>query len=174
MIASAAGEKPFDDLMRDEVFCPIGMNDTRPERRGPTAGRARGYRRTEDGFARSEQRTIDIVGAGDLVSTVDDLAKWDRALDDDRFLPSSLRSAMLTPYVTGQYGGVGYGWFFRTGNDGRKVQFHSGDGAGFRAWNHRYPELGLTVIVLSNVGEHNSSWLAVLRDAITNAIASTE
>jgi CubicO group peptidase (beta-lactamase class C family) len=170
MIASAAGGRPFDELMRDEVFCPLGMNDTQPERRGPIAGRARGYRRTEDGFKLWEQRTIDIVGAGDLVTTVDDLAKWDRAFSDDRFLPSSLRSAMLTPYVTGKYGGVGYGWFTRIGNDGRRLYFHSGDGAGFRAWNYRLPESGLAVIVVSNVGESNSSWMARLLSAITSSI----
>jgi D-alanyl-D-alanine carboxypeptidase len=170
MIASAATGRPFDELMREEVFCPLGMNDTLPERGAPIAGRARGYRRTDDGFAPQEQKTIDVVGAGDLVSTVDDLAKWDRALNDDRFIPSSLRSAMLTPSVTGKYGGVGYGWFLRTGDDGRQLQFHSGDGAGFRAWNYRVSEAGLTIIVLSNVGEHDSSWLTALRGAITKAL----
>lgn len=170
MIATAATGRPFDELMRDEVFCPLGMNDTKPERDVPIAGRARGYRRTEDGFAPQEQKTIDIVGAGDLVSTVDDLARWDRALSDDRFLPSSFRSAMLTPYVTGKFGGVGYGWFFRTGNDGRQLLFHAGDGAGFRAWNYRISEAGLTIIVLSNVGEHEASWVTALRAAITQAV----
>jgi D-alanyl-D-alanine carboxypeptidase len=173
MIASAATGRPFDALMRDEVFCPLGMDDTQPERGSPIAGRARGYRRTADGFAPQEQKTIDIVGAGDLVSTVDDLAKWDRAMSDDRFLPSSLRSAMLTSHVTGKYGGVGYGWFLRTDEDGRRWQFHSGDGAGFRAWNYRIPEAGLSIIVFSNIGEHDSSWLAALRDAIIRAIDFT-
>jgi D-alanyl-D-alanine carboxypeptidase len=174
MIASAAGGRPFDELMADEVFCPLGMDYTKPERRGPVAGRARGYRRTEEGFALSEQRTIDIVGAGDLVSTVDDLAKWDGALWDDRFLPSSLRSAMFTPHVSGKNAKVGYGWFLRTGKDGRQLQFHSGHGAGFRAWNYRLPELGLTVIVLSNVAEQDSSWVIALVDAITMAIVRTD
>ena len=170
MIASAATGKPFDELMRDEVFCPLGMKNTKPERGGPVAGRARGYRRTEEGFAPQEQKTIDIVGAGDLVSTVDDLATWNRALSDDCFLPSSLRSAMLTPYVTGKHGGVGYGWFFRTGDDGRQLQFHAGDGAGFRAWNYRISEGGVTIIVLSNIGEHDAKWVTALRGAVTKAI----
>lgn len=174
MIASAAGGRPFDALMRDEVFCPLGMNHTQPQRREAIAGRARGYRRTDDGFTLWEQRAIDIVGAGDVVSTVDDLAKWDRALNDDRFLPASLRSAMLTPYVTGRFGGVGYSWFFRTGNDGKPLQFHSGSGAGFRAWNYRAPESGLTVIVLSNVGESDAAWVIALLDAITKATAAAE
>jgi CubicO group peptidase (beta-lactamase class C family) len=165
MIATSATGKPFDELMRAEVFCPLDMQQTRPERGERVPGRARGYRRTADGFALWEQRTIDIVGAGDLVTTVDDLAKWNNALRDDRFLPASLRKAQLTPYVTGKYGGVGYGWFFREQN-GQPLQFHNGDGAGFRAWNNQAPGLGLTMIVLSNVGESEAAWVRALLDAV--------
>lgn len=171
-IASAAGGRPFDDLLRDEVLCPLGMADTVPERLVPTSGRARGYRRTANGFVLSEQKTIDILGAGDLVSTVDDLAKWDHAMRDDSFLPASLRAAMLTPYLTGKLGDVGYGWFFRPTSDGRVLQFHSGSGAGFRAWNYREPESGLTVIVLSNIEEQDSSWVRALLDTIMTEIGA--
>ncbi len=170
MIASSATGKPFDELMRSEVFRPLGMTHTEPERAGRIAGRARGYRRTDDGFALSEQRTVDIVGAGDLVSTVDDLAKWDAALRDDRFLSASLRSAMLKPYASGRLGEVGYGWFLRKSGDGQPMQFHPGSGAGFRAWNYRLPDSGLTVIVLSNVEESGVSWVPALVEAVTKAI----
>jgi hypothetical protein len=47
---------------------------------------------------------------------------------------------------------------------------HAGDGASFRAWNYRVSEAGLTIIVLSNDGEHDSSWLTALRNAIVKAI----
>jgi CubicO group peptidase (beta-lactamase class C family) len=164
--SAAAGGQPFDELLRDKVLCPLGMEDTEPERGERVSGRARGYRRTDAGFALSEQRTVDVVGAGDLVSTVDDLAKWDAALNDDRFLPRSLRAAMLTPYASGRLGDVGYGWFFRKSSDGQPLQFHSGSGAGFRAWNYRIPESGLTVIILSNVEDANATWVRVLVDAV--------
>ena len=167
-IASAAGGRPFDDLMRDEVFCPLGMVNTRPERGVRTPGRARGDSRT---LALKEQGTIDIVGAGDLVSTVDDVAKWDQALNDDRFLPAPLRSAMLTPYVTGKYGEVGYGWFFRNLSDGRRLRFHAGHGAGFRAWNHHQPDLGLTVVILSNIEDAEAAWVRPLVDAVIKEVA---
>jgi len=170
MIATRAGGKPFDQLMRDEVFRPLGMNHTEPERRGPVAGRARGYRRTDNGFEFSEQKTIDIVGAGDLVSTVDDLAKWDEALRDDRFLPAALRSAMFTPYVPGKKGGIGYGWFLRTEDNGRPLQFHSGSGAGFRAWNFRLPNERVAVVVLSNVLFDDSDWVFELLARIETAL----
>ena len=177
MIAAAAGGMPFDELMRDEVFCPLGMERTEPERRGPVAGRARGYRHTEDGFELWEQRTVDIVGAGDLVSTVDDLAKWDEALWDDRFLPAPLRAAMFTSHVAAKTAGIGYGygWFLRTGDDGRPLQWHAGGGAGFRAWNFRLPEARLAVVVLSNVViEDSSGWVFELLARIETATAETK
>jgi len=170
MIAAKAGGRPFDELMRDEVFCSLGMDHTEPERRGPVAGRARGYRRAADGFELSEQKTIDVVGAGDLVSTVDDLAKWDEALGDDRFLPAALRSAMFTPHVPGRKGGIGYGWFLRTGDNGRPLQSHPGSGAGFRAWNYRLPEDRIDVIVLSNVFDDVAAWMPELLARIETAI----
>ncbi|MBL8115695.1 MAG: beta-lactamase family protein [Acidobacteria bacterium] len=151
MIATAATGRPFDELMRVEVFGPLGMTHTVPERGHRVPGRARGYARTETGFELSEQETIDIVGAGDLVSTVDDLARYSEALYDDRFLPAALRKAMLTAYVSGRQGGIGYGWFLRTGKDGKPLQLHSGSGAGFRAWNVRIPESRLSIVILSNV-----------------------
>lgn len=169
-IASAAGGRPFDELMRDEVFCPIGMDHTAPERVGPIAGRARGYHRTDEGLALSEQRTIDIVGAGDLVSTVDDLAKWDDVMTDDRFLPASIRSAMVTPSITGWVGDTGYGWFSRSASNGLRLEYHAGSGAGFRAWNYRVPELGLVMIVLSNVDEQDSTWVRALLDSLMNEV----
>lgn len=160
-IASAAAGRPFDDLMRDEVFCPLGMNDTVAERGTPVPGRAHGYRRTADGFELSEQKTADIVGAGDVVSTVDDLAKWDEALLDDRFLPAAQRTAMFTPYVREPKGWLGYGWFLRT-LDGRPTRSHAGSGGGFRAWNYVLPESRINVIVLSNVADDQSPWVVEL------------
>ncbi len=176
IIASKAGGRPFDDLLRDEVFRPLGLRKTMPERNGiPVAGRARGYARTDTGFALAEQKTTDVVGAGDLVSTADDLARFDASFDDDRFLPAPLRQAMLAPHVEGARGvSIGYGWFLRTSTAGRALQYHTGDGAGFRAFNYRLPDQGLVVVILSNVGEHDVPWVAPLVDRIAAAATSPD
>jgi len=172
MIASKAGGRPFDDLLRDEVLRPLGLTHTVPERDGRRVpGRARGYVRTDEGLRLDEQKTIDIVGAGDIVTTADDLARFDAAFDGDRFLPAPIRDAMLTPHV--QQGNrvvsLGYGWFLRTTEAGREMQYHVGDGAGFRAFHYRFPKERLAIIILSNVGEHDVPWLAPLRDRIVEA-----
>jgi D-alanyl-D-alanine carboxypeptidase len=138
MIAAKAGGRPFDEIVRDEVLRPLGLTHTMPERNGVRVpGRARGFTRTSSGLQLAEQKTIDIVGAGDLVSTAADLARFDAAFDDDRFLPATLREAMLTPHIEGDRGrSIGYGWFLRTSPAGRPLQYHSGAGA---AWTPLFP-----------------------------------
>jgi CubicO group peptidase (beta-lactamase class C family) len=181
-IASAAGGEPFDELMRDEVFCPLGLTDTQPERGVMVAGRARGHRKTAGGIELSEQRTIDIVGAGDLVSTADDLARFDEALDDDRFLPAELRAAMFSPHPPqknwyGSWGEflrtseIGYGWFLRTTEDGQPMQFHTGSGAGFRAFNVRLPRSGIVIVVLSNLASDGPAWVPDLVERVNKVLS---
>ena len=176
MIAAKAAGRSFDELLRDEVLEPLVLKHTQPERGGVrVAGRARGYSRTDDGFKLSEQKTIDIIGAGDLVSTADDLARFTAAFDDDRFLPAPLREAMLTPHVEGKRGAfLGYGWFLRTSDGGRALQYHGGSGAGFRAFNYRLPNERLSIVILSNVDEAELPWVAPLVDRIAGAVSSAE
>jgi CubicO group peptidase (beta-lactamase class C family) len=171
MIAARAGGLPFDELMRREVFGPLGLRNTHPERNGRRVpGRARGYARTDSGLALSEQKTIDIVGAADLVSTADDLAKLDAAFDDDSFLPAAMRAEMLSSHVQGTRGGLGYGWFIRTSDGGRLTQYHTGGGAGFRAYNYRLPNDRLTIVVLSNVYQGELAWLRPMVDRIAETV----
>jgi D-alanyl-D-alanine carboxypeptidase len=175
MIAAKAGGRPFDELLRDEVLRPLGLKHTMPERNGVRVpGRARGYSRTETGLVLKEQKTADIVGAGDVVSTADDLARFDFAFDDDRFLPKELRDAMLTPRVEGKRNAkLGYGWFLRTSDAGRALQYHGGTGAGFRAFNYRLPKERLAVVILSNIDESELPWIAPLVDRIADAVSSS-
>jgi CubicO group peptidase (beta-lactamase class C family) len=174
MIAAKAGGRPFDDLLRDEVFRPLGLAHTVPERNGVRVpGRARGYRRTEQGLELAEQKTIDIVGAGDMVTTAGDLLRFSAAFDGDRFLPAQLRQDMLTAHVAGEGGtSLGYGWFLRTTDGGYRLQSHGGAGTGFRAFHGRLPDERLTVIVLSNVEQPMTPWLFPLLDRLAAAFAS--
>lgn len=169
MIASRAGGRPFDELLRDEVLRPLGLTHTLPERNGVrTPGRARGY--TDHGLKLAEQKTIDIVGAGDLVSTADDLAHFDFAFDDDRFLPAPLRAEMLAPHIATTRGdSMGYAWFLRTSSGGHAIQAHPGSGTGFRAFNYRLPGEHLAIVILANVDEREFPWIRPLVDRIATA-----
>ena len=177
MIAAKAGGKPFDELWRDEVFAPLGLRHTVPERSGVRVpGRARGYARKEDGaVVLAEQQTIDIIGAGDLVTTADDLLRFSNAFDHDRFLPAQIRQDMLTAHVAGQDGvSLGYGWFLNTTGGGSRLQSHAGAGAGFRAFHARLPDQRLTVIALNNVAQPMSPWLLPLVDRLAGLLRTTQ
>jgi CubicO group peptidase (beta-lactamase class C family) len=171
LVASGASGRSFDELMRDEVLLPLGLTSTVPERNGiRVPGCARGYTRVEGGLRLEEQKTIDIVGAGDLVSTADDLLRFDTAFDRDEFLPVPLRDAMLAPHTEGPDGvRLGYGWFLRTSAGGRALQYHTGSGAGFRAFNFRLPHERLVVVVLANVDESRMPWILPMVDRIADA-----
>jgi D-alanyl-D-alanine carboxypeptidase len=170
LIAERAAKEPFDVLMRREVFAPLGLRDTEPVRAGSVIKRVRGYRRTPDGLALDEQGTIDIVGAGDLVSSVDDIARFNEAFDRGAFLPPAITSRMLTVHVAGPRAGLGYGWFIRAAEGRRLIQYHTGSGAGFRAFNYRIPHLQLTLTVLSNIGIDDGTWVPAMLEEVASVL----
>ena len=148
MIVEKASGKPFGDFMRDEVFDPVGMHNTRVD--DPNAlvvARARGYALSPDG-SYTNALFVDpryVAGAGGFYSTIDDLVTWNNVLDSDRLLSSAARAKLFTVVRSG----YGYGWFIgRT--FGRDTQWHRGNIPGFVSIIVRYPQERLTFIVLSN------------------------
>jgi CubicO group peptidase (beta-lactamase class C family) len=150
LIASRASGKDFATLLRERIFQPLGMQNTVAFEAGISvvAHRAFGYSATRESWKRTDQSlTSATLGDGGIYSSIDDLAKWDAALGDDRLLrPASLRLALqpatLTDDPAVQYG---FGWRI-TG----ETRWHSGESVGFRNVIVRYPERRFTVIVLTN------------------------
>src|SRR5690606_17223203 len=67
----------FHDLLAAAITAPLGLSDTRPVA-APAAGTATGS--TADGFVDRASHASWLTGAGDLASSVLDLARWDQAL----------------------------------------------------------------------------------------------
>jgi CubicO group peptidase (beta-lactamase class C family) len=91
--------------------------------------------------------TSATLGDGGVYSSIDDLAKWDAALYDDRLLrPESLRMA-FQPATPTDDPAVQYALGWRVSGD---TLWHSGETAGFRNVIVRYPERRFTIVVLTN------------------------
>ncbi len=95
-------------------------------------------------------------GAGDVWSTVDDVARWNRALFGGLILPPAMVKNTLRPYAhvpVEEPGprsiGYGFGWIIYDLSDG-PMWFHTGQNAGFAAINARFPDDDLSIVVLSN------------------------
>jgi CubicO group peptidase (beta-lactamase class C family) len=151
VVARTSG-KGFQRFLEEEIFAPLRMTHTGCDRDKLTPGRSRGHDLSGTTPAISEQSTHGIVGAGDVYSTVDDLLKWDEALDDDGLLSRASREAMFAAQFNTPRGGVGYGWFVHRAPDGSISHFqHGGSGAGFTSALVRRPKDHVYIAVLGNL-----------------------
>ena len=154
MVVEAASGVPYAEFLRARIFEPLGMTSTSFEDQDRViAGRVEGYQPTPDGdFVNAPFLDMDQPGAaGSLISTLDDLAKWNAALGDDTLLSADSKRRMWTPVVLpdGTDTGYGYGWSVGE-HAGQAVQQHGGGIFGFATDAIRIPERGLYVAVLSN------------------------
>jgi len=146
LIEQISGQS-YASYLQAHIFDPLGMSNSGYDRRAPILKhRAEGYTLDDGKLVHAPFIDMSIPhAAGALYSTVDDLLKWDEALETDRLLDASLREAMFTP----DKGDYGYGWIIDEAH-GRKRIHHSGGINGFVANIARFPNDDVVVIVLSN------------------------
>lgn len=146
--------QPLGRVLAARIFQPLGMTQTRladPESIIPN--RAAGYwvDRTGTLINRPPTETSSTLGAGGLLSSARDLARWDEALDGDALLSEASKAEMWTPVVLpdGEPVAYGFGWELTPYRELR-TQRHSGQVAGFSAYFARFPDQDAAVIVFLN------------------------
>ncbi|QBE62661.1 serine hydrolase domain-containing protein [Pseudoduganella lutea] len=139
-------------FMDERIFKPLGMAHTGYEGTGAALKPVPGYS-VQDGQA-TLSRPLSMAwpyAAGALVSTVDDLARWQAALVDGKLVrPDTLRRA-FTPYTLadGKAGPYGHGWFVGKLH-GTPLVFHGGNINGFATDAVWLPDERIYVAVLGN------------------------
>lgn len=156
--------RPYDQLLSERITGPLKMAHTSCDRsREVISKRASGYRRLPGGVSNCPYVDMSVpFAAGAMLSTVEDLYLWDRALYADQVLSEKSKQAMFAP----DHGDYGFGWGVRKQPVGpqkaeRTVISHSGGIEGFTAHIRRIPDEKLAVILLDNC-----------EDTSLNAIAS--
>ncbi len=172
MIVEKVSGKPFGQFLQERIFTPLGMKHTLAFEKGKNEvpHRAYGYTKQDDGFHETDQSpTSAVLGDGGIYSSLDDLAKWDRALRDHTLLSEAEMQPALTavrpadgPAKTpeGQTLSYGFGWFLDP-HAGHKRMSHDGSTVGFRTTIQRFPDDNLTIIVLANRADADPQALAV-------------
>jgi len=155
IVVEKASGKDFWQFLDERIFRPLEMRATRnTDTRQIVPARASGYEWAGDKF---ENRPVllPFIGfsAGSILSTVEDMAKWDAALYDEKLLKKSSLKEMWTAAKTRDGGlasfNYGFGWFVDSYHGHRFVQ-HSGGTPGFSSVIYRFLDDKLTVIILSN------------------------
>jgi CubicO group peptidase (beta-lactamase class C family) len=144
---------PYADFLQKRIFTPLGMTHTAYEGHERTAfAHAVAYSPDPEGFKPSPHLSMtQPYAAGALVSSVDDLARWDAAISSGKLLKAANWQRAFTPYTltSGTKTGYGYGWEIRTLH-GQPEIGHGGAITGFRSYALRLPEDKVYVAVLSN------------------------
>jgi len=155
MVIRKVAGKNWDEFLRERVFQPLGMNDTRVISWSEViTNRASGYG-WDDGELRNGSHiapTILGYAGGGLRSTVLDLAKWDAALYTERLVKRSTLDQMWTPAKlnNGKDSSYGLGWAMETYHGHRLISHNGAHGTGFKSTLARFVDDRLTVIVLIN------------------------
>jgi CubicO group peptidase (beta-lactamase class C family) len=88
-----------------------------------------------------------VLGDGGIYSSIDDMAKWDAALYDDRLLSDESRRLAFAADTASDDPDVRYGFGWRITGE---TLWHSGETMGFRNVIVRFPQRRLSVVLLSN------------------------
>lgn len=152
LVVERASGLDYPAFLHQRIFAPLGMHDSLAYVAGGPEIHHRAYGHSEvDGqWKRTDQSTTSaVLGDGGIYSSIDDLARWDAALYDDRLLSDALRALAFSPHVevTGEPYQAFYGFGWRISGD---MLWHSGETMGFRNVILRWPKQQLTVILLSN------------------------
>lgn len=137
----------YADYLRDHIFTPLGMFDTTAEPE-EAHGLAQGYSRLF-GFNRPMRQKVPAyaVGAGYIVSTLEDMARYARVmLNGAEGLVSPETARMI---FTPGPGGYGFGWYIY---DGGETVLHGGANETFRTDLNLYPREGRAFVMLVNQG----------------------
>lgn len=154
VIEKVSGKSLFA-FMQERIFGPLHMDavmdlDTIPD---GSSALATGYSQTA--LAALEPAPYEgpgwSFGAGQVVTSAQDLAAWDLAFLNQKLLPARQAAEEITPasLVDGSTYPSALGLFLSR-EQGVLRYYHSGEGLGFEAVNMIYPELKLALAILTN------------------------
>ncbi|HEY2858726.1 MAG TPA: serine hydrolase domain-containing protein [Terracidiphilus sp.] len=148
----------YADFLSQRIFKPLGMTSTRLiSERDIIPNRAAGYEIDDKGELKNQEwvsPTFDSTADGALYFNVLDLAKWDEALYGTKLLKQSSLDRIWTVYPLndGKPNPAGYGFAWEIGEqNGHKRIEHGGAWQGFTCVIARYPEDGVSVVMLTNL-----------------------
>lgn len=153
---------PYETYLARELFRPAGMTDTGyilPE--WDMDRMSRNYNgETDNGYTFNRDwgphgPWWHCYGNGCILSTAGDLYRWEVALQSNDLLPVESRRKFFAPH-TEMGNGISYAYGWAIGSTARGTPWRAHDGGsefGVATFHASYPDIGLTVIVLSNQAE---------------------
>lgn len=153
IVGEAAGSS-LREFADEHLFEPLGMHDTHfhDDRTHVIRNRAVGYARDEHGYRMIHNWKWDQVGSGGWYTNIEDLARWDRNFETEAVGGDGFTDRMTTRGVLADGDTISYAFgLLIDEHRGQRTAWHNGVHAGgFRTHYRRFPEAGLSTVVLCN------------------------
>jgi CubicO group peptidase (beta-lactamase class C family) len=163
MILEKISGKTYAEFLAERIFKPLAMTSTRiDDYRDIIKRRASGYHWQKDELGNAAYVSpTQKWSAGAVVSTVNDMAKWEAAIASAKLVPAETQRAMFSPAHLSSGAEVKYGLGNELDDDhGHRVAGHQGGGLAFNATDLRFVDDNLAVIVLCNLTQAPSRVIA--------------
>lgn len=163
VVLRRATKKSLNEFATDNIFKPLGMSHTRfyDDHTLVMPGRVAAYDPgSDEKFLVDWSTQYDIVGAGGLMSTVDDMLLWDRNFYENKLGKGTLMKEMQTKGVLNNGKEISYALGLEI-DKYRRLPTVEHDGAlyGYRTAILRFPEQKFSVVCLCNISSASTSSL---------------
>ena len=162
-VVERASGKSLAVFAKERIFDPLGMTHTHfhDDHRLVVPGRATGYATREEGGLGIEMSDFEQTGDGGVMSTVEDLARWDANFYAPKVGGAPLLEMLRTRGRLNDGKELDYALGLVLGRHGEvSFEAHGGSWAGYRTQMLRFPDRRLTVVVLANLADVDPGDLA--------------
>ncbi|WP_158637305.1 serine hydrolase [Lacibacter cauensis] len=143
----------YNDFIQKIIFDRLGMkNSSYADTYKIIPNRANGYQLYEGNYENAEYMSTTVpYAAGSLMSTIDDMFRWNRAMHNNLLITERTKQLAFTNYRlnNGTYSNYGYGWYVNE-IEGISTVEHPGGMNGFTTAGIYVPQKDIYAIVLSN------------------------
>ena len=150
------------EFAEQNIFGPLGMTDSQvhDDTSLLVKGRACAYGQQKDGSWSNNITRSEDVGASNLYTSIEDLARWDRNFYDAKVGGPAVVAKMLEPGTLNDGRKLDYAAGLRLGTyKGLKLVWHAGSSSS-RSEYLRFPDQRFSVICFANTGSIDPSDLA--------------
>jgi CubicO group peptidase (beta-lactamase class C family) len=159
IIEKVTGRK-WQDVVKEEIFAPAGMiTSVITDGSFPEQGVSHAYLKSGNSFIEKdygEEPTFAAAGNGGVWSSVEELVKYEFAIQNNIFLTKEIidDSRTIKKYPNWSSNTppfIGYSWFIGKTPEGYKMIYHTGTQGGFYGDYVTIPEKGIIYVMLCNI-----------------------
>lgn len=155
LVMAADEADSLDAVLKARIFDPLGMRHTATLPSGRAKGGVPGYKGSDGNFEESSEGSA-TEGDGNVLTTLEDLARYEAALANNTLLSAEATKRLFTngrydngkPIADEDGLGYGFGWVVEDG--GQSYVSHTGSWMGTSTYYQRNLTTGVTVILLAN------------------------